>query len=152
VGSARLGRLVWPGMILAGLCLGLAVLAAWPEPTTRIVRLPYGESQPKTPREVAPAPATVTAKVRPAEQVAVVPRAATRPPQPAATVEPEVGRVLAAIEPEPDTTAGPPPVPSELELDDAYEQESPEELGAKPLPGVVGPSAAPTPSPPPVAG
>jgi hypothetical protein len=36
-------------------------------------------------------------------------------------------------------------VPSETELDDDYVQESAEELGAEPLPGVVI-----TPSPPPV--
>lgn len=137
---ARLERLVWPGMILAGLGLGIAVLAVWPEPTTRIVRLPYGETQPKIPLEAAPAP------VRAARQVAVAPPAATRPRPPAAVVQPEeVVRVLAAIEPEPDLSAGPPPVPSELEASGGFEQESPEELGAAPLPGAE-------PTPPPVAG
>jgi hypothetical protein len=33
------------------------------------------------------------------------------------------------------TGFGPAPVPSELELSTDYEQESPEELGARPLPG-----------------
>ena len=33
------------------------------------------------------------------------------------------------------TVFGPAPVPSELELSTDYEQESPEELGARPLPG-----------------
>jgi hypothetical protein len=33
------------------------------------------------------------------------------------------------------TVFGPAPVPSELELSADYEQESPEELGARPLPG-----------------
>lgn len=42
---------------------------------------------------------------------------------------------------------GPAPVPSELESSDGYEQQSPEELGAEPLPG-----AAPTPEPSPVVG
>ena len=139
----RLGRLVWPGMVLAGLGLGLAVLAAWPEPTTRIVRLPYGEAQPKTPLEAAPAPA--------ARQVAVAPRTVTQPREPArepaAVVQPDEVRVLAAIEPEPDLSAGPPPVPSELEESGGFEQESPEELGAAPLPGADPTPAEPTPAP-----
>ena len=49
VGRLRLGSVVWLGMILAGACLGAFVFAAWPEPTTRLTRLPYGESRPKTP-------------------------------------------------------------------------------------------------------
>lgn len=131
-------------MVLAGLGLGLAVLAAWPEPTTRIVRLPYGEAQPKTPLVAAPAPAPA------ARQAAVAPRPVTPPPAPVATVESDDVRVLAAIEPEPDLSAGPPPVPSELEVDGGFEQETPEELGAAPLPGADPIRAEPT--PPPVAG
>ena len=43
VGRLRLGTAAWLGMILAGSCLGAVVLAAWPEPTTTLTRLPYGE-------------------------------------------------------------------------------------------------------------
>ena len=43
------GSLVWPAIILAGLALGGYVLAAWPDTTPRLVRLPYGEAMPKTP-------------------------------------------------------------------------------------------------------
>jgi hypothetical protein len=150
VGSVGFGRLVWPGMVLAGLGLGLAVLAAWPEPTTRVVRLPYGESQPKTPSEAVAvrAPAAKAARSTPA---AVVPPVAAPPlPAPAETAEAEeVGRVLAVAEPapEPAPADGPPPVPSEAEVSGGYQQESPEELGARPLPG-----ADLTLPPPPVAG
>ena len=143
MGSARLGGLVWPGMILAGLLLAAAVLAAWPESTTQIVRLPYGESQPK-------APMLAQAEQRPATAAREV--AAQSPaPAPAAAPETEPGRVLAAVEPAPEAEAepwaGPAPLQSETELDEDYVQESPEELGADPLPGVVV-----TPAPPPVAG
>jgi hypothetical protein len=133
-------------MVLAGLALGVAVLAAWPEPTTQIVRLPYGESQPK-------APAPVQAE---RQQLTAAPKAPAASPAPAATPEPEAepARVLAAVEPAPegDTAeeaewAGPAPVESETELADDYVQESPEELGAEPLPG-----ADVTQAPPPVAG
>ena len=75
--TAWLERLVWPGMILAGIALAASVWAAWP---------------------VASAPAA--------------------PP----SVESPAG-------------FGPAPVPSELEQSPDYEQESPEELGARPLPG-----------------
>ena len=75
--TAWLQRLVWPGMILAGIALAACVWAAWP---------------------VASAPAA--------------PPSATRP-----------------------AVFGPAPVPSELEQSADYEQESPEELGARPLPG-----------------
>jgi hypothetical protein len=128
VGSARLGTFVWPGMILAGCVLAVAVLAAWPEPTTQTVRLPYGESQPKSP------------VVAPLKQARVVARASVEQPvpqsAPAVTAQPETepARVLAAVEPVPDT-AGPAPMPSQIELDENYVQESPEELGAEPLPG-----------------
>ena len=67
-------RLVWPGMIVAGVVLAACVWAAWP---------------------VAAAPQSVR---QPAE-------------------------------------FAPAPVPSELEQSVGYEQQSPEELGAKPLPG-----------------
>jgi hypothetical protein len=87
--TAWLQRLVWPGMILAGIALAACVWVAWP---------------------VSSAPAA--------------------PP----TAEP------AAV-------FGPAPVPSELEQSAGYVQESPEELGARPLPG-----AAVKPAPPPVVG
>ena len=75
--TAWLQRLVWPGMILAGIALAACVWVAWP---------------------VASAPAAPpTAK--------------------------------------PPAVFGPAPVPSELEQSADYEQESPEELGARPLPG-----------------
>ena len=75
--TAWLERLVWPGMILAGIALAARVWASWP---------------------VASAPAA---------------------PQTA----------------NPPAVFGPAPVPSELERSADYEQESPEELGARPLPG-----------------
>lgn len=127
VRSAGVARIVWPGMILAGLLLALVVWAAWPEPARRIVRLPDGESMPKT----APVAATPQA---PAAAAPVV-------------EEEEPVRVLAAVEPDPAPSAGPAPLPSELELSGDYDQESPEELGAEPLPGAVL-----TPEPPPLAG
>jgi hypothetical protein len=46
--TARSG-LVWLGMILAGLVLGGYVLSAWPDTSSHLVRLPYGEAMPKTP-------------------------------------------------------------------------------------------------------
>ena len=49
VGRLRLGTAAWLGMILAGCGLGAVVVVAWPEPTTTLTRLPYGESRPKTP-------------------------------------------------------------------------------------------------------
>jgi hypothetical protein len=139
VGSARLGRFVWPGMFVAGLALAAAVWATWPEPQTRIVRLPYGESQPKAPTLVAAKPATQ----RPSRSVSVFPATPEAPRTPAPFGQPEAeepGRVLAAVEPSPttedfDPTDGPAPVPSDFELSGDYEQEPPEELGAEPLPG-----------------
>lgn len=50
MGRKARGGLVWLGMILAGFALGVYVLASWPDTSTRLVRLPYGESMPKTPR------------------------------------------------------------------------------------------------------
>jgi hypothetical protein len=141
VGSARLGGIVWPGMILAGLALAAAVLAAWPEPTTRIVRLPYGESLPKT-----PALAQAARPEAPARAVSAPPSGPSTVLE-AAEPEAEPARVLAAVEPAPEEWAGPAPVQSETELDEDYVQESPEQLGADPLPG-----SELTPPPPPVAG
>ena len=159
MGSARLASFVWPGMILAGVALAAAVWAAWPEPTVRVVRLPYGEAAPKTP--LAPAPVereAVAAPVVQEEQAAVAPPAA-RPSTATAAADPpepveEEGRVLAAVEPAPTATTeqvdeawGPDPVPSELDGLKGYEPESPEELGASPLPGF-----GVTPPPPSAAG
>jgi hypothetical protein len=142
VTSAGLGKLVWPGAILAGLALLGIVALVWPEPTTRIVRLPYGESQPKTPHEAGsiarPARAAVVADGKRTTGRQVESRAP-------ATVE-ETGRVLAAVEPAA-TARGPAPVPSPLELAPGYVRESPEQLGAEPLPGTVL-----TPAPPVAAG
>lgn len=137
MGSTRLGSLVWPGMVLAGLLLAVGVWAAWPEPSTRLVRLPYGESQPKSP-----------VAERPARQAAVTP-SVERPQAPAASAQAdEPARVLAVADSAPATEVvdpddGPAPVPSETELEEGYVQESPEELGARPLPGVDA-----TPAPP----
>lgn len=65
--------------------------------------------------------------------------------EPAAEPQPIV-RVLAAVEPD-SSADGPSPVPSDADLDAGYVQETPEELGAAPLPG-----ADVTPEPPPAAG
>jgi hypothetical protein len=149
VGSARLGSFVWPGMVLVGLALAAAVYSAWPEATTRTVRLPYGEAQPKAPRMTEERTGARVAAVRP------------KPAPPAvAAAQPEPERVLAGVEPAPvpareqsspaeavDPADGPAPVPSETELADDYVQEPPEQLGAEPLPGVE-----PTPAPPVAAG
>ena len=136
--SAGPGKLVWPGAILAGLALLAIVALAWPEPTTRIVRLPYGESLPKTP------PRAVEA-VRPARATGSVESGRTtaggKPSAPAPAVE-NTGRVLAAVEPA-TSARGPAPVPSALELEPGYVQESPEQLGAQPLPGTVVTQAPP---------
>lgn len=115
---------LWLGMIAAGVGLGAIVVAAWPEPTVRVVRLPYGEAQPKTPLAAVDATSATagSSSLRRPWEPPVVPLEEDAP-----------GRVLAAIEPEP--TSGPAPVPSELELEPGYVQESPEELGADPLPG-----------------
>ena len=43
------GSLVWLGMVLTGLALGAYVFAVWPDTTSHLVPLPYGESMPKTP-------------------------------------------------------------------------------------------------------
>ena len=126
VGRLRLGSVVWLGMILAGSCLGAFVFAAWPEPTTRLTRLPYGESRPKTPMAAVERQAPVERVVASVGVVAA--------PQPEPAPAPETAeREL----------AGPPPVPSESR-DDGYRPETAEELGAKPLPGMY-PDAAATP-------
>lgn len=139
--SARLGRLVWPAAIAAGCAIGAYVLVAWPEPTTRTVRLPYGEALPKTPREAArPARSEV---LRPARAAAAESGPLQEPPAPLEEEEPS--RVLAGVEPD-QSFAGPAPFPSRLERDPNYAQEPPEQLGAEPLPGAVL-----TPAPQPVA-
>ena len=125
MGRLRLGSVVWLGMILAGACLGAFVFAAWPEPTTHLTRLPYGESRPKTP--VAAVEHTDPVK-RVVASVGVVAE-----PQPELAPNPETAKR---------ELAGPPPVPSESESD--YRPETAEELGAKPLPGMY-PDAAATP-------
>ena len=105
-------------MILVGTCLGAFVLAAWPEPTTHLTRLPHGESKPKTPVVVAKRQAPVTRVVAGVEDVnASQPQAAPDDE----TIEREL--------------AGPPPVPAESESH-GYRPETPEELGATPLPGM----------------
>jgi hypothetical protein len=117
VGRRRLGSVVWLGMILAGFCLGAFVFAAWPEPTTRLTRLPHGESGSKT-------PIAIVHRHVPAQRV--VASAGVAAPQPQrASDEENVEREL----------AGPPPVAAESESG-GYRPETPEELGAKPLPGM----------------
>jgi hypothetical protein len=134
------GSLAWLGSILAGLGLGAYVVASWPEPTTRLIRLPYGESMPKTPGVAAQRRAPA------AKVVASAAGAVTPPPARLVEEEEEEQEEEGTQERE---LAGPPPVASELERD-GYRQETPEELGATPLPGMH-PSAtqrAPTPPPP----
>ena len=134
MGRLRLGSVVWLGMILAGACLGAFVFASWPEPTTRVTRLPYGESGPKTPRVAVERQVPVRRVVATADVV---------PAKPEPVVEEEtVEREL----------AGPPPVAAESESESAgYRAETPEELGAKPLPGmhpnVPKPADSPAPTP-----
>ena len=140
--SAGLGKLLRPGAILAGAALLGYVALAWPEPTTRVVRLPYGESQPKAPKEVVHVQRTV--KASPAEPDTTV--AAAEPAATPATSDEESARVLAAVDPDP-SWGGPDPVPSALDLDPDYVKVPPEQLGAEPLPG-----AELTPAPPVAAG
>jgi len=124
VSYARRGNLVWLSMVLSGLALAAFVWISWPESSFRLVRLPYGESMPKS-SPVSPErqqPVRTVAAVAPASQPEVVPA-------------PE----LAAAEPEP-LTEGPAPVGSDLE-EDGY-AESPESLGAEPLPGFGGTAPA----------
>lgn len=120
---ARRGNVVWLSMVLSGLVLAAFVWISWPEASSRLVRLPYGESMPKS-SSVAP---ERPQRVQPVRTVAAVAPAS----QPDVAPEPE----LAAAEPEP-RSEGPAPVGSELE-DEGY-AESPESLGAEPLPGFGG--------------
>ena len=124
MGSSQRVNLVWLSMVLGGVVLGTFVWASWPEPTVRIVRLPYGEAMPKTVRAAAE-------RQQQTRTVAAV----TPPAVPAAAPE----RELVAAEPEP-LDRGPAAVRSELE-DDGY-AESAEQLGAEPLPGFGGASPA----------
>ena len=134
---------LWAGMVLAGVALLVAVWLAWPEPTTRLVRLPYGESAPKTPLVVKRAPAAAK-PAAPAPVVADV--SVSEPPE----EEAEEGGVLALVERRPASAAGPRPEPSAEEAL-LLPQESPEQLGADPLPGAVSPSPL-SQSPAPAAG
>lgn len=123
-----LTRFVWPGMILAGLALGAFVFAAWPEPTFRVIRLPYGEAMPKTPvADARPVAAKETAAPA-AAQIAplAVPESA---PDPIALVEPD-------------------PVEEGRAQPFAGFGESAEELGAEPLPEGKGRAQAPAGEPP----
>ena len=118
MGRLRLGSLVWLGMILAGSCLGAFVLATWPEPTTRLTRLPHGESRPKTPNVAVERRAPAKRVIAGVDVVA--------PPRPRLAPDEETAeREL----------AGPPPVPADSESN-GYRPETPEELGATPLPGM----------------
>ena len=125
---------MWPGAILAGVALGAFVLLSWPDPTTRTVRLPYGESGPKTPRTAEVPKATIV--IQPEATLPPPAVEAAAPPEAAApsAAEEEPGRVLAAVERDP-SFVGPDPLPSDLELEPGYVRESPEKLGAEPLPG-----------------
>jgi hypothetical protein len=127
---------LWAGMILAGVALLVAVWLAWPDPTVRLVRLPYGESAPKTPLvERAPVAAT---PVVPATVVADAPVVAE---EDEGGVLAEVERApAAAVAPQPDVGPEPEPTQEEAEL---LPQESAEELGAEPLPGTVSSSREP---------
>ena len=112
-------------MIAAGVGLGAVVVAAWPDPTVRVMRLPYGEAQPKAP--LVSVDATTSSGT---ESSATAP---WEPPVAAAEGEEDVERVLAGVDAAP--SSGPAPVPSQAEREPGYVQESPEELGAEPLPG-----------------
>ena len=124
---------MWPGTILAGVALGAFVFLSWPEPTTTTVRLPYGESAPKTPRTIEVAKATAVIQPEATLPPPVVDSAAPQETAVPAADE-ERGRVLASVERDP-TFVGPDPVPSDFELSPGYVRESPEGLGAEPLPG-----------------
>ncbi len=136
-------NLVWTAMIAAGVALGVLTWLAWPETGTRLVRLPYGEALPKHTVVVAPAPTRAPARATPVDAPAP-PTAAEPAPEPVEEV-----RVIASAVPDPVRTQaptpaayeGPPPVASEAE-EDGY-VETPEELGAEPLPGEGEPAAEP---------
>lgn len=120
---ARRGNVVWLSMVLSGLVLAAFVWISWPEASSRLVRLPYGEAMPKS----STAAPERQQQVQPVRTVAAVAPAS----QPEAAPEPE----LAAAEPEP-LSNGPAPIGSDLEADGYFE--SPESLGAAPLPGFGG--------------
>lgn len=126
MGLGRSGNVLWVAMVLGGVALGAYVLLAWPEPTSRLVRLPYGESLPKTVRVAAQAQKAPAAVAGPSADETRVPAAVVAEPE------------LAAAAPE-EAYEGPPPVASESE--GSY-VESAEELGAEPLPG-FGPEPTP---------
>lgn len=107
---ASRGNLVLLGMILSGIALGAYVLASWPDTTPRLIRLPYGESMPKTPRVVPERTVRVLQAVPAAPEVAVAPVPAPKAVKPARK---------APIE------------------DEIVSEESPYDLGAEPLPGTV---------------
>lgn len=140
--SAGLAKLVWPAMVLAGLALGSFVVLSWPDTPTRNARLPYGESAPKTPPAIAATERMVGA-TPPAGAAPSLANAASQAPAPR-TEAPD--RVLAAVAPASSPPRGPRPITSQLERQRGYVQESPEALGAEPLPGTVL-----TPEAPPVA-
>lgn len=112
---ATRGNLVWLGMILSGAALGFYVFTSWPDTSPQVIRLPYGEVMPKTPRAATPA-----------KQVVVV--AAPVPPE----AEPVVAQAAAAPEPEPERAPASTPPAEEA----AVPAESAYELGAQPLPGM----------------
>jgi hypothetical protein len=114
----RPGSLIWLGSILAGFGLGGYVLAAWPEPTFELIRLPYGESMPKTASVAVERRAPAKSVVTSAAGVVTQPR-----------------RQLTADKTQKRRLTGPPPVASRLERD-GYRPETAEELGATPLPGM----------------
>lgn len=116
---ATRGNLVWLGMILAGMALGAFVLTSWPDTSTRLIRLPYGESMPKTPRMAAKAPAVTVARPAPA-----TPKAQLIVAEPAPKPATQPARAPAAAAP-----ANEAPV-------DLVSEETPTELGAEPLPGM----------------
>ena len=109
---ATRGNLVWLGMILSGIALGFYVFASWPDTSPQVIRLPYGEALPKTPRAAAP--------VEKAKVVAepAAPDAELTVAEPAPMAVPE--RV----------PASPPPAEEAVAAESAYE------LGAEPLPGM----------------
>lgn len=109
---ATRGNLVWLGMILSGVALGFYVLAAWPDTSPQVIRLPYGEVMPKTPSEVVQA--------RKAEDVAAPATPDAQPVVAAPVAAPEPARVPAS-QPAAEEAAAP--------------AESASELGAQPLPG-----------------
>ncbi len=117
-------------MILVGAALGFFVFLSWPEPTFRLVRLPYGESMPKT-----PAAALERAKPVRVAKPAPAPVQVSAPPSETAS-EPQAERELAAVEPAKPVETPDGPVPAlAADEDDGY-IESAEELGATPLPGM----------------